>query len=189
MRLFFALFPPRSRELDSLYEGLGRTGNNLKRVAPENMHFTVKFLGEVPQRLSDISRVAESVISEYDPFEMKYRDAGAFPSWRRPAVIWLGVENGELLEDMARDLDLKLNEEIMIKKEKRPFRAHMTVARVKRGKRVDAKSIRKEMDRSIDKLTSDEEAIPVRSIHLCSSTLTPEGPIYERVREFRLKDR
>jgi 2'-5' RNA ligase len=187
MRLFFALFPPGSPDLDQLYDDLAFAGENLKRVPPRKMHFTVKFLGEVRQKLDDISRVADSVISGYEGFDMEYGGAGAFPSWRKPSVIWLGVKNGEKLELLASDLDRTLNEEIMVKKEKRPFKAHLTVARSRRGRRIDIKEVRKVMERSAERLEGGDPNIPVRRIHLCSSKLTPDGPIYERVREFRLK--
>jgi 2'-5' RNA ligase len=112
--------------------------------------------------------------------------AGAFPKWGKPSVIWYGIRDCPELVDLAGDLDDSLNQELNIDKETRPFRSHLTIARLKKGRKIKTANIRKMLDTAVDILKLKNYTVPVSEFHLCASTLTPEGPIYDRLDEYRL---
>lgn len=138
MRLFFAHLPPEEvrhavrRGADA---ALADVPNGLlRRVPVRNLHLTLRFLGP-----TDVSRVAPLVeevrrgLAGVSPFELSVGGLGAFPSWRRPSVLWAGVESpGEELNDLAHRLE-RVCRVAGFSAERRPFRGHVTVARVRRA--------------------------------------------------------
>ena len=115
-----------------LIEEFAAAGAGVKWVASENLHLTLKFLGDVEQ--GDIHRVCESVqraAAEVQPFEFEIRGAGAFPNLRRPRTIWLGAGRGEpQMADLAHRVDKAL-QKLRFPREDRRFQAHLTIGRVR----------------------------------------------------------
>ena len=152
----------------------------LKFVEPENLHFTLKFLGEVSDsKLEDIKVMIENKINEYKPFKLSIKETGFFPHSGYIRVIWLGVEDPETYSQMQMDLDIEFIK-LGFKKEK-SYIPHLTIARVKGAKNKETLiSLIKEMknvdigDMMVDKLV------------LKKSELTPVGPIYSNLIEFKL---
>ncbi|HVP14924.1 MAG TPA: RNA 2',3'-cyclic phosphodiesterase [Terriglobales bacterium] len=134
MRLFVAVFPPSEvqRAAHRVIETLRRPDDGVSWVKLENLHYTMRFLGEVGD--DGARRIAEAAIeaaSRSSAFEAALGGLGAFPSARRARVIWIGMSAGaEALVTLARDLDRALDKRGFAP-EGRPFSAHLTLGRVR----------------------------------------------------------
>jgi 2'-5' RNA ligase len=103
-------------------------------VRPQQMHLTLKFLGDVPDTdTPDICRVVQKVADDFEPFEIICRGAGAFPNVRDPRTLWIGIEDGaDELKRLQTLLDGALKSELGFAKDQRGFHPHLTIGRVKR---------------------------------------------------------
>lgn len=103
-------------------------------VRPEQMHLTLKFLGDVPDtETPEICRVVADVAAAFEPFELTCRGVGAFPNLREPRTLWIGIEDGdEELRALQAAIDDALKARLGYGKETRGFHPHLTVGRVKR---------------------------------------------------------
>jgi 2'-5' RNA ligase len=157
------------------------SGANVKLVEPENVHITLKFLGDVEEdQVDDIEKAMRDSVKDIEPFKIKLIGTGVFPNQRNVKVIWVGVENGKYLEEIAGNIDERLSH-LGFKKEKRGFSSHLTVARVKTARNKDA------LLKTIGNYADTEFGVQeVKSIKLKKSVLTPQGPIYSTVREVEL---
>ncbi len=155
---------------------VARSGGRLNIVEPANIHITLKFLGEIdPSMIEPIARALRAVNAE--PFEVTIDCAVCNPP-KRPRVIWCDVADAGECAALARQVDVLL-EPLGFAREKRPFRPHVTLARVKG------------FDPSILRQVKCTPQVPVgtcevRSIKLKKSTLTPRGAIYEDLAEVEL---
>ncbi len=153
----------------------------LKWVEPHNLHITLKFLGEIKERqLGDVEKAVRQVASKFSPFELQIGHADSFDAGGSIRVLWLAVVKGaETLTNMAREIDRELVK-FGFQREKRPFQAHLTIARSRKyGPRI-----------RFSQLGLTRESLPpftVREIVIYKSTLTPNGPIYEQLRTVGLK--
>jgi 2'-5' RNA ligase len=140
---------------------------------PENLHVTIKFLGQVAEeRLDDLGAALDQALGPLPRFEVDVRGMGAFPSERQASVIWVG------LDDARRDLAAVaaavegVAERFGVPREQRPFRAHVTVGRCKGRRGVDARAaLRPCSDRAFG-------SVDVREVHLYESRLGGEGSTY-----------
>ncbi len=162
---------------DSLLE----TGSELKLVKPENLHFTVKFLDRIDEELvEEIERVLREL--ELKKFSINIAGIGTFPSHRRPRVIWLGVGDGEKeFISLMKEADNALSK-LGFPRERREPTAHLTIARVKRVRSIEAikKVFSTLADVEIGRMIVDH-------IRIKKSTLTPRGPIYETLANIELE--
>jgi RNA 2',3'-cyclic 3'-phosphodiesterase len=134
LRLFVAVFPPLG-----LREALVRAARGLpvagdvRWIRPENVHITLKFLGEVAQEnFSRVAHALEPVRERHEPFEVAPEGFGAFPSPRRAQVLWAGVgEGADRLSALARDVEASL-EPLGFDREPRRFIPHLTLGRARR---------------------------------------------------------
>ena len=148
VRAFFAveLSPEAVDAADDVASELrGRAGGDgVKWVMPESFHVTLRFLGEVPRsRVSAVAERAADAIAaapeDHAPFEMRLGALAAFPSLRRPRVVTLEVTPHSKLESLANSLERGLAGLAGIPVDERdsgPFRAHLTLGRVRRGGRA-----------------------------------------------------
>ena len=99
---------------------------------PENIHITLKFLGEVNvNKIDSIKEELKKVSKMYSLFEMSFRGIGAFPNFRRPRVIWVGVDLGfEFLTQIAKAIE-KAMKKFGFPSEGRNFTPHLTLGRIK----------------------------------------------------------
>lgn len=96
----------------------------------DNLHVTTKFIGEWPEaRLEDLHQ-ALTRLAARNPFEVEVKELGWFPHERTPRVLWVGVEGGDQLAELARHTEDQLVN-LGIKKEDRRFSPHLTLARIK----------------------------------------------------------
>jgi RNA 2',3'-cyclic 3'-phosphodiesterase len=137
VRLFVAVFPPLE-----IREKLHHAALNLpiegavRWVRPENVHLTLKFLGNAREEdLDGIVAATGSVCARHERFEATTSGFGAFPSARRARVVWAGVgEGSERLRVLAEDLEAAL-EPLGFERERRPYAPHVTLGRA-RGRPV-----------------------------------------------------
>jgi len=152
---------------------LDTSSAKMKLVEIENIHFTLRFLGDTS--LTRIDQI-ESCLSKIkiEPFEIVVRGVGAFPTKRRPRVIWIGVtQNANRISDLKIEIDSHL-EEVGYRVEKTKFIPHATIARVRYIK--DAEKLASNLD---DLTNQPIGSMTVSKFNMKKSTLTPSGPIYE----------
>ncbi len=156
---------------------------DVKWVDVENLHLTLKFLGDVPsQEIPTVCKAVEQGAARVEPFELELRGAGAFPNAGRPRTLWLGAGGGEqeavALHDGVESQLAKLG----YRKEHRRFRPHLTLGRVRRGGIGVA-----ELGRLVRQHADfDAGRLSVREVVVFSSQLTRNGPIYEALGRARL---
>ena len=157
-----------------------KTNANIKYVPSENMHFTLKFFGNIDMDMvEDIASAVEKVIKNYSSFDLNIKNCGCFPNKNVIKVLWLGLEEGSPIANLQKDLDREFKK-LGFKKEKN-FISHLTIGRVKSPKN------KKEIRNTIEKLEDIEIGqITVSKICLKKSTLTSQGPIYENIKVFDL---
>jgi len=175
MRLFLAVFPPAEvqRAVSGLIEALRRPGDGLSWVKPENLHYTLRFLGEVGE---DGARRAAEAANEAAAKSREFTAAlgglGTFPNPRRARVIWIGMsEGGEALVTLAHDLDRALAKRGFGAPDK-PFSAHLTLGRVREPGRDWTETL-------AEPVPADPPArFTVDRICVVESQLSPRGSIY-----------
>src|SRR5437867_9221492 len=124
MGLFIAVdLPDEIREgLQDVQRDLGSVSGSARWVAPESIHITLKFLGEVPsKRLNDIHEALAGL--SWKPFRIDLRGVGFFPGTRSPRIFWVGME-APTMSALAEELDARLAR-IGFETEKRAFRPHI----------------------------------------------------------------
>jgi 2'-5' RNA ligase len=158
-------------------KGLDQTRAQLKLVNPEIMHLTLRFLGEIPQ--TTVELVKESMNDlRFSPFEVEFFGLGAFPGPSRINVIWVGITHGqEQLNEIFRQLEPKFRQ-IGLPPDEKGFSPHLTIARVKSA--LNKAALGEYVTRMREQ---DFGKMPVKSVRLKKSTLTPRGPIYATIHE------
>ncbi|MDG7006124.1 MAG: RNA 2',3'-cyclic phosphodiesterase [Nitrososphaerota archaeon] len=162
-------------------EDLERTRADLKLVERENLHFTVKFLGEVP------ASAAEEVDRRVKPLplrrmEVGVRGLGSFPDERRPRVVWGGVAPDDAAAITATGRQVTEALEGIGESDDRGFHPHITVARVRSPRNLEALAAF-----ILENASRDFGRTVISSLKLKSSALTPAGPVYTDLREYVLQ--
>jgi len=172
MRLFVEVPVP-----EELKAGLASVGEEIRQegitlVKKENMHATLKFIGEIPeQKVKDIGQRLEKI--RFESFGCGVKGVGVFPNEKYVKVVWAGVESGGKLEELAKDVIATLHG---YGKDEH-FSAHITIARVKR---------KTDLRQFLERHKNDEfGAFTVSSFSLMESVLKPTGPAYKKIAEFR----
>lgn len=175
IRTFVALELSRSQKdgILSLTEALKRRGIRASWSRSATLHLTLRFLGDVEaSRIGDVVEAARAAISGVEPFVFATAGLGAFPSPRRPRVIWLGVEPSPELFELQSGLEREL-ERVGFPRERRPFKPHLTVGRVRNpGDAAGLPDVLAALD------APHEETI-VRDVRVMRSTLARGGAVHE----------
>lgn len=179
IRCFVAIELPRDvrHRIAQLIDEFEKGDYPVRWVSEENLHLTLKFLGEIPAKLvADVVKRLETVREEFSLFSLSLKGIGGFPTQHSPRVIWLGVDQGkaQLLQIQRRVEEALL--EIGCKPEERTFHPHLTIGRVKGRADFEA----------LFKVQYHSKEFRVDALTLFKSTLTPSGPIYERIGKFPL---
>ncbi len=154
----------------------------IKGVEDENIHLTLRFIGEVPEDL--LPKIYECVknLENISRFNIRVVGVGAFPNLSRPRVVWVGVREGtEELSKLKKLLDACLEKYVRLEKEE--FVPHITVGRVKGS--VDFTCL-KEIVHTYENFNFGTS--PVTKVKLKKSVLRPEGPIYNDLLVVNLKE-
>lgn len=184
MRLFVALNLPAA-EKERLYEAaapLREAELPFRWVAPGAIHLTLKFLGEVHREaVGRVRDVVWAVAAKAAPFEVSLGGFGAFPTLRRPRVLWAGVEPTPELRSLKHDLEWELAR-LGFEREVRAFHPHLTLGREVNGARV---SDFRAFESAVAALRY-EGMLEVRTVELMRSMLSPKGARYEAIHGLRL---
>lgn len=155
-----------------------QTGADLKLVDPKNIHFTIRFLGDVsPPIVEEIFEIMKKV--QFTPFEVRISELGAFPNLHYPRVVWAGIASGaDQLQNISSKLEPRL-QAIGFIPDPKGFSPHLTIARVRSGRN------RQQLG---DLLTKNANynfgVVKAQCLRLKRSILTPKGPIYSTLKEF-----
>jgi 2'-5' RNA ligase len=131
MRTFIAARIAHTPALRRLHKGLSDLGDRFQPAALGTLHVTLKFLGETTQtQLSEICAITRPIVEKQPRVLAKITRLGAFPHERRPAVVWVGIDEAQPLCQIAGDLDRELSK-LGFATEGRAFQPHVTLLRVK----------------------------------------------------------
>lgn len=188
MRLFIAV-PIEDRTQKLLEEQITKAQDsldfNLKWVRGENLHLTLKFLGDTEEsKLEDIKSSMENACSTYDRFNIYYEHYGAFPSTDYPKVLFFGLnDDKKTLINLQNDLENELYEK-GFEKEGRDYTPHLTFARTR--KKTDMRQLKYDYK---DFITENDIRIlqKVDKISLIESQLYKSGPVYKELFSINLK--
>jgi 2'-5' RNA ligase len=148
---------------------------DIKWVAPENLHWTLQFLGNLDER--EIPEVCDAVATaalEIEPFELEARGAGAFPSLTRPRTLWIGAGQGERAMTVLHSaVDRRLKKR-GYRGEERRFVPHITIGRA--GRKGQLQSLTEELAGLAE---YDAGTMLVEEVTVYSSQLAPGGPTYD----------
>lgn len=184
MRLFIAMnFPaPLRRSIAAIGTDLERSGVPARWVDSSAVHLTLKFLGQIPTgRVEGVRQALDEIASAAEPVLLRFEGIGAFPSPRRPGVIWVGIESGPRLRLLHDALDRRMAE-FGVARETRPFRPHVTLGRVDRD---SGPGEFREFEKRTRSLRLDTE-IEIRQIDLVESRLRASSPEYRLIHAAKL---
>jgi 2'-5' RNA ligase len=193
IRVFVALSlsPDTRRRLVAARDRLGDEERRIKWVSAENLHLTMKFLGEVsPEILKQVNDAVRTAASLSPVASFTVRGLGRFPPRGAPRVIWAGVvERIPALVDLHEKLEDGLGS-LGIAREKRGFSPHVTLGRVRSKPRLDKGGaagwivrIERFLERDVNSVFGEEV---IREVSVIRSHLGPKGPRYEELERFEL---
>src|SRR6267378_1292856 len=164
-------------QVESIISSLLSLGGDLKPVERENIHLTLKFLGNVSSAKLDEIRSTLAQVT-FPPSSLEIKGAGAFPNLKHMNVIWVGIEEGWSQVELIFEQTEKLLHQLGFSRETRAFSPHITVARVKSGRKRD------EIANFLGHLTDESfGTFPVENVRLKQSILSPSGPKYSTLFE------
>lgn len=171
-----------AERLSAAQEALRQAAPDLKWVDPAGFHLTLKFLGPVaPDRLRRTWQAVEEALDGTCGFCVRFAGVGAFPSLRRPRVVWAGVAAGAAeLQSLAERVE-RACVALGFPPEDRPFQPHLTLGRARRPAPLPA------LAAAIDRLREEDFGESwVDRVLLMKSQLTPRGAIYDVLDQYFL---
>ncbi len=180
LRCFIAVRIPDAvrRAISAAMDALKKSGADVKWVRDENIHITLKFLGSTEESI--VEEIRESLLGRvalHRPFSVRIAGTGYFPAGRRPRVLWTGIEDGERLLSLRRDVEEAMAA-LGYPEEGRPFSPHLTIGRVRSDKRMA------EMLKRLDDFRETNFGeMEVSGITLMKSELRPDGARYSSLAE------
>ena len=175
MRLFVAVnLPPALRQ--AIYAAaapLRQTGLPVKWVAPDGIHVTLKFFGEVaPERLPEMTAALDRACAGARTFPVEIGGFGAFPDPDRARVIWIGCEAAPPLELLQHAIEREYAT-LGFPVEGRPFRPHLTLGRARQQSRSGVRGVTEHLEPLLF-----QDTCTVEAVDLMESTLSPAGARY-----------
>ncbi len=174
---------PLQARMGELQQELKKFESDIKWVRPENIHLTLKFLGTVPKEiLEEVSLAVSPVILQVEPFELRLYGLGGFPSSRNPRVLWVGIDQGWEPVSFLQEAIEKKTAALSFPSERRSFKPHLTIARVRslKGKGGLTQAIEERQKVEIGVFQAKEGI-------LFQSKLTPAGAIYTKLKTFPMR--
>jgi 2'-5' RNA ligase len=183
MRSFLAVDPPREiiDAIVTIQDRLRKAiQGDIRWVRPQGIHLTLKFFGTISESdVANISRVVNKTTSTIAPFTLCIKRVGAFPDVKRPRVLWLGMGGDvDTLIRLQKEVDADL-QKCGFEKEDRPFRPHLTLARIKEPRGLIG--LAKIMDKGED---YEVGSFSTAGLNLFKSDLTPKGAVYTKLAYF-----
>ncbi len=180
MRLFVALEIPSTvrKNLAELLKSLRSISPQTRWVRPENLHVTLKFIGEVPETKLAAIRSALAGVRSEQPVTLDFHGLGFFRNEKHPRVFWAGIAASPNLKTLAADID-KATEKLGILPEKRPFSPHLTLAR------FETPRLPEKLRAAIQENAAlDFGSLRTNQFHLIESKLKSSGAEYTTVESF-----
>jgi 2'-5' RNA ligase len=184
IRTFIAVEIPEKiiSSIARVQEGIENYGFKIRWVRPKSIHLTLKFLGNI--EAADTENVGRAVLEaskEYTPLSLQAKGIGVFPGIKRPRVVWVGIAGQlETLVGLQKTLDKNL-EAIGFPKEKRPFKGHLTLGRIK--KKIDTNTFIEALDTFGN---FETETFTADRVVLFKSELKASGAVYTKLMSARL---
>jgi 2'-5' RNA ligase len=171
--------------LGRVQEALRRADAHVKWVERENLHLTLKFLGDLDEtRVESLEGLLSAEAARWKTMALEYAGIGTFPERGAPRVVWAGATGDvERLAGLAAAVE-RHAEAVGVPPERHPFVAHLTIGRVKSDRNLKRLAAAIDAQRQVP-LGRDE----VASFELFRSTLTSDGPVYDLLRSFDLAPR
>jgi 2'-5' RNA ligase len=182
IRAFIAvdLNPTIKRTIEDIQNHLKKSDCAVKWVRPENIHLTLKFLGDVNiKKINSLIQTLADLFCNTKPIETQLTQLGAFPNIKRPRVLWVGLKDDKQnIVQLARSLEENLGK-IGFQKDQKPFSPHITIGRLPAPKNIQA------LTQAISSYTlPPAQAQTVQQVILYKSTLTSQYPIYKKLAKF-----
>jgi len=151
-------------------------GRSVRWVMPENIHLTLKFLGDISSANIDfLSQALKTEVGQFLPFEIRAEGLGAFPNLRRPRVIWIGLNAPPELERLQHHLEAATARLGYVSDDK-TFSPHLTIGRIRdQLTQSESQTLRNALENA---KVGPLGKFSVKSVHLFQSELKPSGPIY-----------
>ena len=183
IRAFIAIDPGQEvrKRIAVVQESLRSGTQGVRWVKPQNMHLTLKFLGNIAaDNAEKLSGELKETLRGFSPFELRFEGAGVFPNAKRPRVLWIGARSeGNHLQELEQKIS-RLVSAFGIPADDRPFRAHLTLGRIK-GKPPGIDLLNR-----LEKTDTRFGSVAIDRVFMMQSRLTPEGPIYTVLFEIHL---
>ncbi len=185
MRSFIAIELPDTVKsaLLSLQQELKTCGADIRWVKTEGIHLTLKFLGNIEDKLVDrIIEILKGTCRKYRAFNCEIRGVGVFPHVKSPRVLWVGVGNAEPLTKIQQEIENGMSS-LGFERENRKYSPHLTLGRFKSSQGRTA---------LLDKVESHKNSllgsVDVNNISLMRSDLSPAGAKYTNIAKISLGD-
>lgn len=155
-----------------------QTGADLKLVETDNIHMTIRFLGDITLNMADKIFLEMSKI-QFKPFVVQLTGLGVFPSLSYPRVLWAGIKQGsEQLQNVVSQIEPRL-QSLGFSPDPKGFSPHLTIARIRSGRNKPQLA---------EFVTKNEKydfgSVNAECLRLKRSELTPKGPIYSTLKEY-----
>ncbi|OAI52784.1 hypothetical protein AYO47_05960 [Planctomyces sp. SCGC AG-212-M04] len=171
IRTFIGIPIPSTPALRGAQRRMDHFGRAVKATSPDNLHITLKFLGDTQRSQVDkIANVVRSATASIPAHEIELVGLGAFPNVNRPSVVWVGIRPTDHLKQIAAELD-RLLEPFGFLPETRPFHPHLTLAYVKGPAPGLGEMVQEGRDIPFGRAI-------VSAVDLYQSELTPSGSRY-----------
>ena len=179
IRSFISIPLPREiqKSIAGFIQRIAQEEDGIRWVPDDNLHLTLKHLGDVDNvEVPKICGVIREIVSEIEPFELIFSDAGAFPSTDRPRTIYAGIQDptGSLCR-LVESLELEMAE-LGFKREPRDYRPHLPIGRVKgsrkRASEVVFQRLSEQRDLNFGEMMVDQ-------MEMIGSFLEKQGPSYQ----------
>jgi RNA 2',3'-cyclic 3'-phosphodiesterase len=184
IRTFIAIEIPGNiiSKIRELQEGIKKYSFKIRWVRPENIHLTLKFLGDIEAvNIDEIAEAISKTVTGYTSISLKAKGIGVFPGIKRPRVLWVGLTGqSESLVRLQKTLDENL-QTLGFPGEKRPFRGHLTMGRIKAN--IDVKKFG---DALMAFRSFETETFTAGQLVLYKSELKPSGAVYTKLADASL---
>ena len=155
-----------------------QTGADLRLVETENIHMTIRFLGDITLNMADKIHAAMQQV-KFKPFPVQLTGIGVFPNLNYPRVLWAGMAQGaDQLQDVFNQIEPKL-QNLGFPPDRNAFSPHLTIARVRSGRNKQQLA-----DLVTKNVKFDFGTVTAECLRLKRSQLTPNGPIYSTLKEY-----
>lgn len=188
IRSFIAIALPDAvkKKLSDIQGELKKSNADVRWVAGDNIHLTLKFIGEQDEITTDlIGAGLEEAVKAVSRYTVRISSLGAFPRIQSPRIIWLGIDTGDAETKAIAGLIENKMASLGITREEREFSSHITIGRTRSN--AGNHSLAQLLTALQKKPQELHLGFEVTTVTLFKSTLRTAGPVYEPIKEVALK--